>query len=46
MLTSAKWKNAKEEGRVGRNKRPPTEETKEKIRLSLLKYNEKLRSLR
>jgi group I intron endonuclease len=44
LLKSEKWKKALSEGRVGTNKSPPTAETKEKIRIGLLKYNEKLRA--
>jgi group I intron endonuclease len=43
-IASEKWKKAKEEGRIGTNKTPPTAETKEKIRIGLLKYNETRRT--
>ena len=44
-INSDKWKKAKEEGRVGSGKRPPTEETKAKISAGLRMYNERRRLL-
>jgi group I intron endonuclease len=44
-ISSEKWKKAKEEGRIGTNKSPPTNETKEKISAGLRKYNEQRRLL-
>jgi group I intron endonuclease len=44
-INSDKWKKAMEEGRIGKNKSPPTNETKEKISAGLRKYNEQRRLL-
>lgn len=44
-INSVKWKKAKEEGRIGKSKTPPTEETKTKISAGLRRYNEQRRLL-
>jgi group I intron endonuclease len=44
-INSDKWKKAKEDGRIGTSKRPPTEETKAKISAGLRMYNERRRLL-